>query len=306
MYLMKVIYFLALLVLFASSVAAKHIQGTSVNIDPPEGYTESERFAGFMNEETASSIVISELPAPYNQAIKGFSDEQLMKEKGMSLLKKSQVTISAHKGVLFHIEQPAYGLLFKKWILVVEYDKKTILIVASYPETAQQQEAFLKEATLNVKLSEASDPLDALGFSIIPEAPFEIANTFAKQIILTPGGHFPVKNKRDPLMVIGLSLTDEMPIPNKRQFAENRIKQVKAVDNVTIRKSVPINIGNLSGYETIASAKKSESNLSLTVYQVILFDGSGYSITQGLLPESEESKYLPIIRNIANTFKIKE
>jgi hypothetical protein len=303
---MKAVYFLALLVLFVSSISAKQIEGTSVNIDPPDGYVESDRFAGFMNEPMASSIVISELPAPYNQAIKGFSDERLMKEKGMVLLRQSQITISGYNGVLFHIEQPAYGLLFKKWILAIEYDKKTILIVASYPETAEDQEVILKEMILNVKLNEASDPLDAIGFSVTPEPPFEIATIFAKQLVLSPGGHFPVKNERDPFMVIGLSLTDEMPVPNKRLFAEARIKQVKTVKNISIKKSVAVNIDGLSGYETIASANKSDSNLSLTLYQVMLFDESGYSIIQGLLSESDENKYLPIIRDIASTFKIKE
>jgi hypothetical protein len=303
---MKVACFLALLALFVSSISAKQIEGTSVNIDPPEGYIESDRFAGFMNEPMASSIVISELPAPYNQAIKGFSDERLMKEKGMTQLQKSHVTINGYNGVLFHIEQPAYGLLFKKWILAVEYDKKTLLIVASYPETAEEQELILKQAILKLKLSDASDPLDTLGFSIIPKPPFEIANTVAKQLVLSPGGQFPIKNERDPFMVIGLSLTDEMPVPNKKLFAEERIKQVKTVENVTIKESVPVKIGELSGYETVAAAKKSESDLLLTIYQVILFDESGYSIIQGLLPESDENNYLPIIRDISNTFKMKE
>ncbi|MEJ2621069.1 MAG: hypothetical protein P8163_12610 [Candidatus Thiodiazotropha sp.] len=292
--------------LFVSSTTAKQIQGTSVNIDPPEGYTESDRFAGFMNESLASSIVITELPAPYHLAIKGFSDEQQMKTKNMALLQKSQVTISGYNGMLFHVEQPAYGMLFKKWILAVERNKSTVLIVASYPETAQKQKVILKEAILNAKLSKASDPLEALGFTILPEEPFEIANTFAQHIILTPGGRFPIKDERVPFMVIGLSLSTEMPVPNKKQFAEERIKKVKTVNNVSIKKSVPVVVGDLPGYETIASANKDESSLSLTVYQLMLFDDSGYSIIQGLLPESERDKYLPIFKNIANTFKMKE
>jgi hypothetical protein len=303
---MRIIIFIVALFLTVSTVFAKQISGTSVNITLPESYIESDRFSGLTNEASGSSIVVTELPALFDKAIEVFSDVQRMKKKGMTLINKSPVKISGQNGMLFHVEQPAYGLQYKKWILAIDYNQSTTLIVASYPESASDQESILREALLNATFSQASNPVDTLRFSITPKSPFKVARVFANNnMLVTPNGEFPVNDDLVPFMVIGLSLSDQSPIASKKLFSEDLAKHVATVKNITIEKTVPVKIGGLSGYETIATGEKEDTQTPLTVYQVILFDNSGYSIIKGLAPKSKKSTILPIFMEMAGSFRFR-
>ncbi len=44
----------------------------------------------------------------------------------------------------------------------------------------------------------------------------------------------------------------------------------------------------------------------LTIYQVILFDTSGYWVIQGITPSAEKNTYMPVFEKIAKSLKIKE
>lgn len=125
-----------LLGIVASNAMAGQVPGTSVSITPPNGYVATDRFPGFMNEATGSSIMVSEIPGPYSEVTAGFNDKKRMQAQGMSLLGKSSVKLNGYTGMLLHVEQPAYGTLFNKWMVAVDRSGTTTLIVATYPEAA--------------------------------------------------------------------------------------------------------------------------------------------------------------------------
>nr|NJM02486.1 hypothetical protein [Desulfobacula sp.] len=258
-----------------------------------------------MNEATSSSIVVSEIPGPYAEATAGFNDSKRMQAQSMALLSRSSVKVDGYTAMLLHIEQPAYGTIFRKWIVALDRSGATTLIVASYPKAEVKQEEPLKRAILAATVGNGTDPINALAFSVAPSSPFKIAKVFGQNMILSPDGRFPVKDEDVPLMVLGLSMSEDLAISKKKAFAEQRITKTAKVKNITVGQTVPITIGQLSGYATTAAGIGEEAATQLTLYQVILFDKSGYCVIQGITPTAQMGTYMPIFEQIAKTFRMK-
>lgn len=201
----------------ASHALAGQVPGASVSLTPPEGFVEASRFSGFMKESTGSSIMISEIPGPYGEVTAGFSDHKRMQAQGMKLLSKLSVKVNGHAAMLLHVEQSAYGTLFRKWLVAVDRSGSTALIVATYPKTdAKQQEEPLKAAILAATFGEPSDPSEALTFTATPVAPFQVAKVMGQNMILSPDGRFPVKDENVPFMILGLSASEDLLCQTKR------------------------------------------------------------------------------------------
>lgn len=289
----------------ASQVTAAPIPGTTVDIKPPTGFSKAERFPGFMNEAIGASIMISEIPGPYNEVASGFTDQR-MQAQGMKLLNKLSVKVDGQPAILLDVEQVASGVLFKKWLLAVDRSSSTTLIVATYPNVeAKQQQNLLKATVLGATLGKQSAPREALSFTAIPIPPFQNAKTIGQTLILSPGGKFPLKDENMPFMVLSLSTVKELAIPDKRAFAESRVIQTATIKNIKVDKSSPVKIGTLSGFTTLAEGKGEYASTPLTIYQVVLFDVSGYYLILGVVPLANKDMYLPIFEKIAKTFTLK-
>lgn len=301
-----VIYCVLACLLFASSAIAEPVSGTSVSVTPPEGFTKAERFPGFMNEAIGASIMISEIPGPFVEATGGFNDPKRLQAQGMRLLNKSSIIVGGRSAILLDIEQPAYGTMFKKWLLAVDRSGSTALIVATYPSGAKRGLAEqLKEAVLGVTFGEISDPKEALSFTVLPSPPFEIAKIMGQTLILSVNGEFPAKDESSPFMILALSPNKDNVISDKKAFAENVVMQTATVKNITIEHTVPVKIGSLMGYAIVAEGIGSEEKTPLTLYQVILYDTVGHSLILGVTPSAKRDVYLPIFEKVAKTFTLK-
>lgn len=295
-----------MLAFLASNAMAGQIPGTSVSITPPNGYVATDRFSGFMNKAIGSSIIVSDIPGPYDEVTVGFNDKRRMKAKGMTLLSKSSVKVDGHTAMLFHIQQPAYGRVFEKWMVAVDHSGATTLIVATYPKAAAKQGGLLKTAILNATFGKATDPADALIFSVTPSPPFKVAKIIGQNMILSPNGRFPVKNESVPLMVLGFSVSKDLAIPDKKTFSERLVRKIATVNSISVSQSSPVTIGELSGYVTTAKGEAKDTGAPLTIYQVLLFGASGYCVIQGITPSVETKTYMPVFEKIAKSFKMKK
>ena len=303
---MKPILVLLNLAFFVTQATAAYVPGTSVDINPPPGFALSERFPGYMNKKNGSSIMILEFDGPYVEVTDAFLDVKNMRAKGMALLGISSVNVDGKIAMLMHAIQSVYGKRFKKWILAVDRSGSTTLIVATYPSTESKQlEQLLKKAVLTAKFGKQTDPIDALSFNIEPEAPFEIAKVMGQTLILSPNGQFPTKDRNIPAMIVGLSLSENWSVQHKKKFAESRVLQTVTVKNITIQQSTPVTVGTLTGYSTLATGTAEKTAVPLTIYQVMLFDLSGYCLMLGLTPSALREEYLPIFRKMAKSFRMK-
>lgn len=250
--------------------------------------------------------MVTDIPGSYAEAIGGLQDKRKLQARGVTLLERSSVKVDGQQALLINGEQIAYGMLFRKWMLAVDRSDRTTLIVATFPKVKVAQGEALKAAILAVTFGPPSDPVDALAFVATPIAPFQVATVMGQNMILSPNGDMPVKDERVPFMILGLSASEDWTITDQRTFAERRVRQTDTVKNITVEETTPITIGPLSGYATTARGVGEKLATPLTIYQILLFDKSGYSIIQGFTPTAEKKTYVPVFEQIAKTFKMKE
>ncbi|MGE0744127.1 MAG: hypothetical protein AB7K86_02720 [Rhodospirillales bacterium] len=302
---MRLLAFLLLLA-FAVPAHAEAVPGTAVTIVPPPGFEPSTRFPGFLHEATGASIVVTEVPAPFATVARGFTNEQGLAAQGMMLTAQSEVTVDGRPARLLSFDQVVNGARFVKWVLAVDRGAVTNLLVGSYPAAiAAQSEAPVKDALLAARFGKPLDPVEALSFTIVAAAPFEVARVAGQTVLLSPGGKFPLEDERAPIMVAGLSASKDLDVPDKKAFAERRIEQTATVTDVVRGETRPVTIAGLDGFEVFAEGRGKTAGVKLTIYQVILYDSAGYAVMQAVMPTAEKETYLPIFARIAGSFAMK-
>jgi hypothetical protein len=300
---------LALLSLLAPMIQTGMISvpGTKVSLAPPQGFTPAEKFPGFLSEETGASIMVTEMPAPYEKMVGAF-DKDGLATKGMTLLSRKDVTIDGRPSVLLHIRQVAQSIAFLKWIVVTGNEQETALITATFPEEFKTRlSASLEKTVLGAKWdAEAKkDPLEGLNFSVEMDPALKIAGRMTNALMMTRDGALPGKPTDDPLLIVGSAIS-QVEVKDGKLFAEARLRKTTSVTDIRIRKTHEITINGLSGYEIIADARGgSDSEQPIVIYQVVLFDGSSYFIMQGFTASSEQQTYLGAFSRIARSFRKK-
>jgi hypothetical protein len=279
------------------------VTGTKCSMIPPKSFVVSSNFSGFQNNEKGASIMINEIPAPYQQLIEGFN-ESALKTKGMTLTSKQIIDFNSSKATLLTVSQPANGIIYLKQILIFGDLKTTILINGIYPEQSNDLELEIKDALLSTIYSESQieNPLDAAKFTIeTKETEFKVVKYLAGMLLYSTDGKVPTEK---PTLTVGNSISKIPIVTDKEAFAINRLKKLPKGENSIVKSGGEITIDNLNGYEITAEGK-SQNDMPELIYQVILFDDNGYYYL--ILGHSTQDfqQYSEIFKKIAKTFRRK-
>jgi hypothetical protein len=282
----------------------KHIKvpGTKCSLIPPEGFVEATNFSGFQNTDKGASIMIIELPAPYQRVVDGFTADAL-KTSGMTLIDKQTMDFNNSKATLIRVTQPANGMTYLKQILIFGDANETVMVNGIYPEASKDIESKIKEALLSTSYnaSQNDNPLDAATFSISTEGTvFKLVKSMSGSLLYSADGKLPTDK---PTLIVGNSLA-KITANNQKQYAEERLRKLPRGEFNVIKEIKEITVDNLNGSEIVANGKDKDDKPEL-IYQVMLFNDKGdYYIILGQ-SKDEFDKYLQIFRSIAKTFKRK-
>lgn len=278
------------------------VAGTKCSLIPPKGFLPSNAFSGFQNSETGASIMINELPAPYQSLVGGFTAEAL-KTRGMTLLSKQTIDFNRSEATLFNVSQPANGTNFIKLMLIFGDTKVTIFVNGSYPESSKGVEPEIREALLSTvyNASQNENPLDAASFTIdIEGTDFKLIRYMSGNLIYSTDGKLPTEK---PTLIVANSLAKISP-QNQQKYAEERLKKLPGGEQGVVNEMNKVTIDNLNGYEIIANGKAKDGKAEL-IFQVMLFTETGdYFIIVGQAKE-EFDKNLESFKKISKTFKRK-
>jgi hypothetical protein len=278
------------------------VLGTKCSMIPPGGFVAATTFSGFQNAEKGASIMINELPAPYQPTVDGFTAEAL-KTRGMTLISKATVDHHNKKATLIKVTQQANAATFVKQIFVFGDSKVTVLVNGMYPETEKEMEGQIREALFSTVYSavQNDDPLDAVSFSIeVKDTEFKLAKYLSGSLIYSVDGKMPTER---PILIIGNSVA-KIPAENQKRYAEERLKRLPRGEFNIIKELNELTIDNLKGFEIVANGQTKDGAPEL-VYQVMLFDDKGdYYIIVGQSKEQFD-QYLGAFRKIAKSFRRK-
>lgn len=260
----------------AAAGLEKPVKGTHVIVTPPAGFVVADRFPGFMSEETGSSVMVSELPAPFAEVTKDFSAPGF-KKQGMTLLSQVKMSYGAHDGLLISASQAARGIDWLKWMGVFGDSKVTYIVTATFPKEAEAELSdLLKKSVMGARVSSINvDPLDALTFRVSPTNDMKMAKVIGNGVLFSKGGIFPAKSIETPIFVVGASASKGLAISDKKVFAEARLLKIATIKDVRVKGTAPITVGGLDGFESTADAVDADGGAKMLIYQVVLFDADG-------------------------------
>ncbi len=117
-----------------NSKTEKHqpVTGTKFFLIPPASFTRATSFQGFQQMNSGSSILLMEIPGPFSETTKGFT-EQGLQSQGMRLKTKDAIKVNGKQGFMITAEQSAYGNDYTKYILVYGDAQATYMINGTFP-----------------------------------------------------------------------------------------------------------------------------------------------------------------------------
>ncbi|RYY14055.1 MAG: hypothetical protein EOO04_30860 [Chitinophagaceae bacterium] len=265
-----------------SELTAQHQQfaGLNVSLVPPAGFTRAVNFTGFQQEESASSIVIMSLPAPFMELSEGFTKENL-KGRDMELLARQELLINEMPGVLLTATQEAHGRIYKKYMLVFGIETGTVLINASFPQELEATGSNILASLLTAYYDRGkkNNPLEIVDFSIIVPAEWKLSDLMAESLVYTRDGKLPPATADKTTFIANKSFPGEKII-GKRQFAIDRLKSTP-FEIISQEPPKAIKIAGLEGYEIEAIGTSDRPGEKETIYMAILFMENAYYVFLG-------------------------
>jgi hypothetical protein len=294
----------------ASPRSQAKVPGTSVSITPPEGFQPSHLFAGFEQQNTGASIMVTELPIPkesISRVYEQLTSNHTLKSKGLRLIESKDITLAERRGKLLLVSQVERGLSFLKWVAVVSESDRILLVTAPFPES---RSATLRERlrqailTVNWTTSAPNKLMEGLPFSFKAYGDLKVSGRISNTIILTKNGAKSPIPPSDPLLVLG-SAYSQIQIEDLGKFSRTRLKQTPEVKDLVEISGQPTPIAGQKAFELVARGYDLRTNKPLTVYQVIIATDKTYYIVQGMVPNTSAQDYLPIFRSVARSVVLK-
>jgi hypothetical protein len=282
------------------------VTGTKISLIPPAGFVASTHFAGYQQEESNSSILVTEIPAPIDKLQPGLTNAEELQKKGMILLEQERVTVNGQEAILLNIEQSAYGTDFQKWILLIGNKTESVLVTATFlQELESEYSELLKNSLFTVKWNQtATSTTDNLQFTLEEVSNLKLAQKIGNALAYTKDGVFPAASIDDPIFIIAPSVSPQYQ--EVETFARDRLLKTDNLTEIEIETGNEITIDNLDGYEIIAVGKDVKSGEAVAIYQVVLVDQDAYYyLMEGQVNARLNSQYLSQFKQLAGSFKRK-
>jgi len=274
--------------------------GTKCSIIPPKDFVFSSSFSGFLHEEMGASIMVSELPIPYQSLVNGFTAAEL-KKRGMILKSKKTIDFQQSKATFYMLTQQVNDRVFVKQMLLFGAGKVSVMVNGIYPEEFKSIEPQIKKALLSTRYNpkQKNNPLASAPFVLDVEGTeFKFTNYLSGSYLYTIDGKTPTEN---PIFIVSKSI-DYVQQSQYMKFAEERLINLPGCVMGVIKTMKPITLDSLSGFVGEAECK-GEKGVTELIYQVILFrERGGYYLMVGKAKMGIES-YPEIFQKIALRFK---
>jgi len=280
-----------------------HISGTNFSMKPPKGFVQADRFTGFQQNSTGASIMVIELPGPYESIVVGLTPEGF-KTQNMIMKSSEDLTFNGSPAKWLIATQSLNGIDFFKQMLVFKGGEKTILVNGIYPSQHKTKlDSVVKTAMLTTAYQNASNTItdEKTLFTIdVSGTAFKPTQAMSTSIIYTVDS----ENKATAPKFICSNSVSRVASENRKSYAVNRIMSLPRGDENVIKDTTEITIDGMSGYEIVAYGKDAEGNKQL-VYEVIVYNIQGdYYMMIGMASEDFDA-YLEQFKTIATTFKLK-
>jgi hypothetical protein len=284
---------------------AQRVRGTRVSLNPPAGFSQAMQFAGFQSADLQSAIMVTELPGPASIMKRGMTRAGLA-SRGMTLLESSTASVEGQDALLLQVRQASPSGEVLKWMLIAGDQTRTVMIVGTYPRTAEPAVGdAIRQSLLDARLgiaSSAPDPFEGLQFRVSPTARLKVAGRVNNLLALTETGTMTPARPDAVLYFVGHSV-GPVAIDDLRGFCEARLAQTTRTRGITDITGRRTTVDGLDAYELEANAIDTGTGRPVHIYQVVAPDPGGYYIIQGFVSRTRAPEVVPEFKALTATFR---
>ena len=300
--------FLQVSALQARAQESVAVPGTQVTMPAPEGFSLSQRFAGFEDTATGASIVVMELPADAFGELRTGLTADALAGRGITQSERREESVGGLPAVLISGTQVAGNLTFQKRLLVVG-GSVTALLTATVPQgyATPERLAQVEQSLLSARFSERSvGGRGELPFAFQEVAGFRFERTTGGSAALLVEDGDTDSNDQPAIFIIVNSLSPSCAqfAGQEEAFGRRMLGEIQdfTVDEVVSDRNVVY--GGFRGIEHVARGASS-SGQAIMVVQTFLFDGCHYVRSIGMVPQVEGQSYVERFRELAQTVRPK-
>lgn len=290
--------------------AGRQAPNSRIALELADSFKPSDRFSGFVDDNSSTSIVIIELPADAYEQVKTLGDNPAaLAAQGVTRVTRSELKGRDGEHVYLTGAQQTPLVDYAKFILIFREKGVAAMITANVPEAALTSRAITKEeieaalASAEVRDEvEDSKSLFELGYL----GPFEedlslMGNTKGYRLKSDAGAK--LGEKLRPFFLVAPSL-HKLPLNMVEDTATKAFKSLDQFRDAEVAEIRKITIAGLQGVEITGSAADWKSGEAAGLYQVMIPGPSGgYFRLVGFGPKDGWEENLAEFRKIAESFR---
>lgn len=298
---------LGVMLIALSSVHAEPVRvpGTRLSLEPPPGFVPGTQFQGFMLPDVGATIVVQEIPQPFEDYRKNFSREAI-EARGMSVREHGRLTVDSFDALLVRAIESTREEGHEAWMLVFGDIRGSVVLIAAYPAAdAFEFRTDIHDSLLSSRWDRSMEISDfeGLGFEIEESRRLKISSRFPAALVLTEDGRGRT-NMDSPILVVS-SAAGRFDFGNLEEFSRQQLAQSDVAEEITGVQGSLKSVAGMPGYEIVAEGVEPRSGASLSLYQLIVGEKGRVYIFQGFVGPSRARDFIPEFRAVAESFRPK-
>jgi hypothetical protein len=278
--------------------------GCRIGLVPPNGFAVNPAIRGFDDKVNEAAFLTFELPAQAFSKIEQSMTPEALKQQGMTLEKREELSLKDGKAVLLIGPQEAENAKIRKWILIAALPEITALVTVQVPEAAKDvyPDATIRAALATVTLRPSvpiDEQVDLLPYRLDDLAGFRVMRVIPPTLaVLTDGPKDTMDAVDQPHMLVTVGPGGPTDLPSRQNFSRNLLFGIAGFTDVKPTNSEMLRLNGLQIYEILADAKDAKAGSDLKVVQWIRFGTNAYFQIVAMTPKTSWFQEFPRFRAV--------
>jgi hypothetical protein len=271
----------------------------------------SDRFSGFVDDNSSASFVILEFPVAAYEQMKSLGENPAaLAAQGVTDVQQRELSGRTGDYVYMSGVQKTALVDYAKFILIFRQHGVAAMITANVPQAALQSHA-ITTADIEYALTSATVASDAgtgsAAFHVSYLGPFEedlalMGNTRGYRLKASGGAEKADEAVLRPYFLVASSM-HKLPTKEIEAAARKAFQSIEMFKTPAVLSVRQVRISGRKGVEITGEATDARTGEAAGLYQVFLArHRGGYFRLAGYCPKAEMPVYLPEFRKIADSF----
>ncbi len=294
-----------------ASAEQRQAPNSRVSLDLGPSFQPSDRFSGFIDDNTGASFVIVELPPQaYNEVKRIPNNTDALAKQGLSDAVTEDLPGWTGDHVYFTAKQKIAGTVIAKFVLIFRQPDIAVMISTNVPEAAidagtytkEQIEVILASARVEDKTAKAAE---LFRFNYL--GPFrESLGLMGTTKAYNTSGRTPAQGENllllEPTILVSPSIDNR--VVDAKLGAQRSFQGLGGLKDKTIETQTDVVIAGLNGYRIAGEMADEATGTKIAVNLILLVgEQGGYFVMVGTAPLVDKEKFMPEIEKVMTSFE---